>query len=50
LDDFVECLDEAHRKVDPSADLKDWTDSWLKFKGPNTLAVRANGNGKFDIV
>jgi hypothetical protein len=37
----VECLQEAHNEVhkESSLDLKQWTDSWLKTKGPNEISA-----------
>ena len=41
LEDFVACLTDAQKEIDPSStlDLQKWTDSWLKHQGPNQILV-----------
>lgn len=39
LTDMIECMQDAHKEVHPtsSLDMKQWTDSWLKTKGPTEI-------------
>ena len=41
LEDMIDCFQDAQHQANPksSLDLKSWTDSWLKHKGPNVLEV-----------
>ena len=37
LNDFVECMNEALKKNDPSCNLPAWTETWLLKSGPNQI-------------
>ena len=48
LNDLVGCMNEAMNEIhgeNQSVDLIQWTDSWLKKQGPNTLIVEASKKG-----
>ena len=51
LDDFVMCLKEAHDECEPSStlDLKAWTNSWLKTKGPNAIIAKVDDQGQLNV-
>jgi len=39
LDDLVKCFEEAHREIEPNSNLKEWTNSWLKYSSPNQISA-----------